>query len=91
MISKAQVIEKLEQLFSDSIDLDEFEDWIALHSWDMHLDSDEEAQKLVWAIELGLSEYSSGHIGLSALMKRFRGIIAKAEQSQTHVISHVKG
>ena len=80
MISIAQVFDQLEKLFSDSIDLDEFEDWIALHSWDMHLDSGKEAQELVWAIELGLSEYSSGHIDRLGLMKQFGGIIIKTVQ-----------
>ena len=87
MISEAQVFEQLERLFSDRIDLDEFEDWLALHSWDMHLDSSKEAKELVWAIELGLSEYSSSHIDRLGLMKRFGGIIAKTGQSSMKVSS----
>ena len=58
MIQENEVREKLLAIAS----VDEFEDWLVQHSWNMHQDSDPSAQKLVGKIEVALAEYSNGHI-----------------------------
>ena len=62
MIRESEVREKLEDLLSDEFCLEDFEDWLVQRSWNMHLDSSSAAQDLVSAIELALSEHSSGHL-----------------------------
>ena len=62
MITQAKIGKQLNLFIEKAISVDDLEDWLALHSWNMHVDSSEEAQKLAWAIELNLSEYSSGHL-----------------------------
>ena len=62
MITHAEIAEHLNFLLDGAISLDDFEDWIAVRSWNMHADSSDESQKLAWAVELNLSEYSSGHL-----------------------------
>lgn len=42
--------------------LDEFDDWFAGASWNMHQGSDLIARKFAAAIELRLAEYDSGHL-----------------------------
>lgn len=67
MIGELEVRKELVKFLSNEISLDQFEDWLASKSWDMHKDSIASAQKLVSAIELRLAEYSSGHGELEAL------------------------
>jgi hypothetical protein len=62
MIAEHQVRQKLAKYLHEEISLDQFEDWLAQRSWNMHRDSEEAAQKLVSAIELRLAEHSSGHL-----------------------------
>jgi hypothetical protein len=62
MIREGEVRAKLEELLSDELGLEDFEDWLVQRSWNMHLDSSAVAQDLVSAIELALAEHSSGHL-----------------------------
>lgn len=62
MIADYEIRLWLARYLHKEISLDKFEDWIAQHSWNMHLDSDESAQKIAAAIELRLAEHSSGHL-----------------------------
>ena len=62
MIAQSQIREEISHYLDGKISLDHFEDWLVQQSWNMHLDSDKDAQKLVAAIELRLGEYSSGHL-----------------------------
>jgi hypothetical protein len=74
MIAENQLREKLGRYLSNELSLDHFEDWLVNHSWNMHKDSNESAQKLASAIELRLAEYSSGHldeIGLRDELRQF--------------------
>lgn len=73
MIQENEIREKLAQLS----DLDEFEDWLAQHSWNMHQDSDLGAQKLVGKIEIVLSEYSNGHINEFELRQQLSGLTVR--------------
>lgn len=62
MIMESEVGAKLAAFLGNEISLHAFEDWLVARSWDMHRDSDSSVQELVAAIELVLSEYSSGHL-----------------------------
>ena len=78
---------------ADELSLDRFEDWLVQSSWDMHLDSPPAAVDLVAAIELPLSEYSSGHHDQSELRNQLRQISsytvvsAELQADAIHVIS----
>jgi hypothetical protein len=62
-------------------DLEEFEDWLAQESWNMHRDSDQRAQSLVGKIELALAEYSNGHVSESELRQQLRNLARTYEVS----------
>jgi hypothetical protein len=62
MIAESQIREKLGHYLSKEWSLAQFEDWLVQGSWNMHKDSEEQAQKLASAIELRLAEHSSGHL-----------------------------
>ncbi len=51
----------------DSISIEEFEDWIAQNTWNIHQGGDEGAKALAYEIEAKLAEYSGGHIDEAAL------------------------
>src|SRR5437660_6028691 len=62
MIADYEIRRWLGRFLSKQISLDQFEDWLVQHSWNMHRDSDESARKLAAAIELRLAEHSSEHL-----------------------------
>ena len=66
--------EKIAQMLGGEIDLELFEDWIATETWNIHLGNDFEAQRLAFALELRLSEYSSGHLSAPELLQQIKGI-----------------
>ena len=72
MISDSQIREKIGRYLRRDLSLDQFEDWIAQQSWNMHKDSSVSAQKLASAVELRLAEHSSGHLDESALREELR-------------------
>jgi hypothetical protein len=76
MITKSQIHERLHDYLIHAITLNEFEDWLVVQSWNMHMDSDESARQLVGAIELRLAEYSDDHLNDSALDRELAGLIA---------------
>lgn len=69
MISEHEIQLRMVELFEDHASLDEFEDWLVAESWNIHKGGDEMVQRLVGAIELRLSEFSSGHLNESDLLK----------------------
>ena len=75
MITHAEIAEQLNLLLDGAISLNNFEDWLAVRSWNMHADSSDEAQNLVWAIELNLSEFSSGHLDESGLREELAALV----------------
>ncbi|MGB8989947.1 MAG: hypothetical protein WCC37_25345 [Candidatus Sulfotelmatobacter sp.] len=72
MIAENQIREKLGRYLRQELSLDQFEDWIAQQSWNMHKDSSESAQKLASAIELRLAEHSNGHLDEPILREELR-------------------
>jgi hypothetical protein len=78
MITESQIRERLFAYLIRAITLNDFEDWLVAHSWNMHLDSDDAAQSLVGAIELRLAEYSDDHLDDAALERELKGLIASS-------------
>ena len=75
MLTQAEVRQQLAAFLQNRLSLDDFEDWLADRSWNMHQDSPLVAQQLVASIELPLFEYSSGHRDLSSLRRELRGLL----------------
>ena len=71
MIAENQIREKLGRYLRQEMSLDQFEDWIAQQSWNMHKDSNDAAQKLASAIEMGCRN-SSGHLDEPTLREELR-------------------
>jgi hypothetical protein len=77
MISYSQISEELARYLNGKTDLDSFEDWIVVNTWNIHLARDPKAEKLAFAIEESLAEYSSGHLSESELKEEFRALLIK--------------
>ena len=80
MISEYQIVRQIRLLLANKISLDDFEDWLVQSSWNMQLDSDSEAQELVWKIELSLAEYSSEHLDSKELFAELGDLIPKLSE-----------
>lgn len=72
MIAENQIREQIGRYLRRDLSLDQFEDWIAQQSWNMHRDSSDMAQRLASAVELRLAEFSSGHLEEAALRDELR-------------------
>lgn len=75
MIAENQIRQSLIRYLRNEISLDQFEDWLAQHSWNMHLDSDSASQKLAAAIELRLAEHSSDHLRECEMREELRALV----------------
>ena len=60
---------KLAAVSLGEVSMDDFEDWLVTHSWNMHLDSTPEAIELVSSIEFLLSERDDGIISNHDVLK----------------------
>ncbi|MFZ0594314.1 MAG: hypothetical protein WAM39_27925 [Bryobacteraceae bacterium] len=78
MISSIEIRRHLVSLLSGEESLDAFEDWFALHSWNVHKQGDPEAERLSYWIDLRLAEHSSGHLPEDALLREFRDLLNSA-------------
>ena len=57
MANALEIREKLGNLLSHRMSLDDFEEWFAPYSWNIHKNGDPESQKLAYAIEHQLSQF----------------------------------
>ena len=73
MANAQEIREQLEKLLSSSISLDEFENWFAPYSWNIHKHGDEETQRLAYAIEHQLSQYEQDCDELRIELTRITG------------------
>ncbi len=80
MVSYSQISEQLARYLNGRTDLDSFEDWFVINSWNIHLANDPNAESLVFAVEESLAEYSSGHITEAQLVAELRAILLSAPQ-----------
>lgn len=77
MITVTQIREHLVDLLAsnEAEALDDFDDWLTDASWNMHLHSDHQAQRIVSAIELRLAEFDSGRIGKEQLREQLKRVL----------------
>jgi len=69
MLAHGELRNQLVRMLGNEVSLDDFEDWLVQRSWNIHQNSDLLAQRLAYAIELRLAEYSSGHLSNDELRK----------------------
>jgi hypothetical protein len=81
MIQEYDIRRKLALVLEGKMEVEDFEDWLVPTSWNMHLDSSQRAQDLVWAIELLLSEYSSSHRTEQSLRLAFQKLLSEVKAS----------
>lgn len=72
MIQESEIRAQLVKYLANEMSLDDFEDWFAQHSWNMHKDSTLGAQRLASAIEIRLAEHSSNHLSEEQLREQLR-------------------
>jgi hypothetical protein len=97
MVSVNEIKPRLREVIDGGKSLDDFEDWLASASWNMHQQDSEAAQGLAAAIELRLAEYSSKHLdpeGLRSELLALMGLVpadstvtASSHSGQSRVIS----
>lgn len=81
MIIENEIRQKTIAYLTNSLSLDELEDWLVEKSWNMHLDSLPSAISLAGEIELTLMEYSDDAFSERELRKRMLEAISKVDQS----------
>jgi hypothetical protein len=97
MLTEAQIRQRLAAFLENRSSLDELEDWLVQHSWNMHKDSEPLAQELAAAVELRLAEHSSEHLTEAALREELAELISgrplttpRAAQSRRTNLRRVK-
>jgi hypothetical protein len=76
MLQTSEIRDKIIQELSGRLSLEDFEDWLAQRSWNMHLDSSREAQELAADIQLRLAEFSLGHLPETQLREDFKKFVS---------------
>lgn len=56
MVEEKEVQDKLSEVVSDQLSLEQFENWLSSYSWNMHRDSSRDAVDLISSVHLLLSE-----------------------------------
>jgi hypothetical protein len=77
MVSEKEVRDRLADALAEGL-LEEFEEWFVQQTWNVHQFHDSELQRLVYAIELRLAEFSSGHLDDAGLRRELSGILSSA-------------
>lgn len=72
MVTVQMLHEWLVRLLAGEVSLQQFEEWFVPQTWNMHLDSDLDAQRLASAIELRLAEFSNEHMTEKELLRELR-------------------
>lgn len=75
MISDFLIQKRLADVLSGQLSLDDFEDWFASESWNMHQHAEEPARRLAAALELRLAEFSGGHLAEAELRRELYGLL----------------
>src|SRR4029077_3741920 len=84
MVSSSQIRDSISLLLAGRIDLDAFEDWFVLNTWNIHLSGSASAEALTFAVEESLSEYSSEHISLVQFLQELNGLVHRDNLEVTH-------
>jgi|SRR6185436_1745912 len=82
MINESQIRQHIASFLAGKESLADFEDWLARNSWNMHKDSEQNAQDLVSDIELRLSEFSSGHLSEDELKQELASLANEIKMSR---------
>lgn len=77
-MSANEIREQLASYLASEISVEEFEDWIAQRTWNIHQQPDEDCKKLAFAIEARLAEYSGGHIDESKLRQELAPLVTSS-------------
>ena len=83
MVSSSQIRAKLALLLDHQIGLEEFEEWFARNTWNIHQSGSVAAEQITFAIEESLSEYSSRHINEADLRAEFSVILGAENNAVT--------
>lgn len=83
MVSSSQIKAKLALLLDRQISLEEFEDWFARNTWNVHQSGSVAAEQITFAIEESLSEYSSRHLNEASLRAEFSEILGAENKMVT--------
>ncbi len=62
-----EIRDRLASYLANEIPVEEFEDWVAQNTWNIHRAGDQNAERLAYAIEAKLAEFSGSHIEESSL------------------------
>lgn len=81
MISKNEVRDAVQHFLARESRLDQFEEWLAERSWNMHRDSEPDVQKLIGRIQILLAEHGYDNMSEAALRRQLLGLVSD------HVIS----
>ena len=73
MANALEIRHKLAELLSQQMSLDDFEQWFAPYSWNIHKNGDDDAQQLAYAIEHQLSQFDEDCDGLRIELTRLLG------------------
>jgi hypothetical protein len=74
-----EICNKTSDLVQEKISLREFESWFVPATWNLHLSNDPDAQALADAIDLNISEYTSGLLTQDELRKELAAAIRPFE------------
>ena len=66
-MSANEIRNQIASYLAGEIDADQFEDWIAQNTWNIHQIKDSDAEKLAYSIEAKLAEFSGGDIDEAVL------------------------
>lgn len=75
MLSEKEIRDKVSDYVVGKVSLDDFEDWFAAASWNIHKNPDLSAQHLAFAVELRLAEHSSGHLPEPDMREEFNWMV----------------
>jgi hypothetical protein len=85
MANAADIREQLGALLSQRISLDDFEQWFAPNSWNIHKSGDPDAQRSAYAIEHQLSRYKDDCDALRIELTSLLGASTDASPSRQQV------
>lgn len=61
MVSESDIRARIARVLAGDLSLDDFADWLASNSWNMHKHANRDIQQMIGAIELAFAERANGH------------------------------
>ena len=75
MINVPDIRDQVVRYLQNQMTLADLNDWLTQRSWNMHLDSPLDAQRLAADVELLLAEYNLGHRSLEQLQDALNDLV----------------